>query len=51
MLCAICQQEICEDEARCALFWRLDLFWFKDFGSDDDDEESPFERYEQEYDF
>ena len=48
--CAICEQEQCEREEMCALFWRLDQFWYLDFGERNDEEENPYERYELEFD-
>jgi hypothetical protein len=50
MVCATCEQETCEDEAQCILFWRLDLFWFLDFGSDDD-EPDPYEEFEERHEY
>lgn len=49
-LCAICQQEQCEDEEKCILFWMLDQFWYLDFGDRNSDEEDPYEQYEKEFD-
>jgi hypothetical protein len=51
MVCAICQREQCEREEMCDLFWRLDQFWYLDFGSrNDDDDDDPYEQYEIEFD-
>ena len=48
--CAVCGREICENDDQCALFWKLDLFWFEDFGNRHDDDPDSFEDLEAKYD-
>jgi hypothetical protein len=43
MVCAICQRELCESEAACALFWNLELN--NDY--EPEDAIDPYERYEE----